>query len=175
MAKWGGEGCRYVGMWQDDLPEGRGAELDERGVLLYEGEWKAGKRDGFGTEFEQGRPVYSGGWHNGKHSGEGTLLLENGHRLVGSAESGFAVEYDETGAKIYEGEWAGGVRCGKGSLFLPSGERIDGQFENGALTGSAVLCGRGAARCLKTEKRYMKGILCAVAFTAAENSWKTAR
>lgn len=138
MAKWGGEGCRYVGMWQDDLPEGRGAEFDERGVLLYEGEWKAGKRDGFGTEFEQGRPVYSGGWHNGKHSGEGTLLLENGHRLVGSAESGFAVEYDETGAKIYEGEWAGGVRCGKGSLFLPSGERIDGQFENGALTGSAV-------------------------------------
>lgn len=138
VAKWGGEGHRYVGMWQADLPEGRGMELDEHGALLYEGEWRAGERSGFGTAFEQGKPVYSGGWSAGRHSGEGTLSLANGHRLVGSAESGFAAEYDETGAKVYEGEWINGVRCGKGSLFLPSGERIDGKFENGTLTGTAV-------------------------------------
>ncbi|MDD6174411.1 MAG: hypothetical protein PUC59_01425 [Firmicutes bacterium] len=138
MARWGAEGHRYVGMWQDDLPDGRGMELDEHGALLYEGEWKAGERSGFGTAFEEGKPVYTGGWSGGVHSGEGTLSLKNGHRLVSSAGSGFAAEYDETGAKVYEGGWSNGVRCGKGSLFLPSGERIDGQFENGVLTGTAV-------------------------------------
>ena len=142
VAKWGEAGHRYLGMWQQNQPHGRGLEQDADGMPVYEGEWKSGKRDGFGTEFEQGKPVYSGNWSNNQRCGSGVMTKKDGNRLVGNFDgdelTGFATEYDADGVKVYEGEWKNGVRCGEGSLFLISGGRIDGRFKQGELTGTAV-------------------------------------
>lgn len=142
MAKWGAPGHRYVGGWKQDLPDGNGIELDGDGRLLYEGEWREGRRNGYGTEFSDGKAVYCGDWEDGRHHGNGTLLRADGCRITGrfcgETPNGFVCEYGADGRKLYEGEWKDGERCGRGALFLPSGERIDGTFEAGSLSGAAA-------------------------------------
>jgi hypothetical protein len=38
-------------------------------VFVYEGEWKDGKRNGYGTQYRKGLIVYDGNWQGGKRKG----------------------------------------------------------------------------------------------------------
>lgn len=102
----------------------------------YEGEWKAGKRDGQGTMWVNagnGRYAveYSGGWKDGKTHGFGVLYNEYGEKYEGCFENGKrhgrgrqtygGRPIDGFGGDVYDGEWAGGMREGHGVLQL--GER----------------------------------------------------
>ena len=51
---------------------GIGKEFGEDGAtVLYKGEWKDGKREGFGTELRGLVPLYSGSWKDGLRNGKG--------------------------------------------------------------------------------------------------------
>ena len=39
-------GCRYVGSWKYDRPDGHGILYAEDGSVEYDGLWKEGKKDG---------------------------------------------------------------------------------------------------------------------------------
>ncbi len=54
-------------------------------ILVFEGEYSKGKRNGIGKEFEEGKIIFEGEYKNGKRSGEG-----------------YTKKYDK-GIKIFEG------------------------------------------------------------------------
>jgi hypothetical protein len=54
---------------------GYGRLLDtETGFTLYDGEWVADERSGFGLEFEDGNLVYQGFWQHDARHGEGVMF-----------------------------------------------------------------------------------------------------
>lgn len=60
--------------------EGHGKEYASNGkVVVYSGDWKNGKREGFGTEYRLLKPVYTGDWKNGKRDGKGSEMDLNGN------------------------------------------------------------------------------------------------
>ncbi|GBG29967.1 MORN repeat-containing protein 4 [Hondaea fermentalgiana] len=86
-------------------PHGVGSQLlDERGYLLYTGEWKNGERHGVGQVIDErsGKIVYVGGWRHGLRHGFGLELR------TGSTDTG----------EVYEGWWRNGARHGLGSVYL---------------------------------------------------------
>ena len=62
--------------------------LDE---LIFEGEYKNGKRNGEGKEYDDGEIIFEGEYKNGKRNGKGK-------------------EYDNKGKIIFEGEFKNGKR-----------------------------------------------------------------
>ena len=94
---------------------GRGKQFDGNDGLLYDGEWKNGKRIGKGVEYVNGKKVYDGGWSNGKRNGHGK-------------------EYDAYEGLLYDGEWKNGVRNGEGTEYADSAAWT-GVWKNGKKDG----------------------------------------
>jgi len=85
MIEYDDNGMRvYEGGFEGDMMKGfiREGEGSEYGIdgedVLYYGEWKNGKREGYGSEFKEMNPVYIGEWKNGLRYGTGEELNENG-------------------------------------------------------------------------------------------------
>jgi len=151
---------RYTGQWSNHMKHGRGEEriddecyvgqfeLNERhgtgtvslvdsGETVYEGEWKAGERDGYGTSYRNIEGVntkaYEGEWQNGKGHGQGTAFdpVETEANVTMAVKAyegewqngdrhGFGISYDTeegTPAKVYEGEWANDCHNGRGTEY----------------------------------------------------------
>ena len=152
----------YTGQWRDDMKHGRGEEriddeyyvgpfefnerhgtgavcLVDNGEFVYEGEWKAGERDGQGTSYLNFLGVntkrYEGEWKAGERDGQGTSYYPVDGKAVKAYEGswqdgdrhGVGTAYDTeegTSAKVYKGEWANGRRNGQGTEYgdaLPDG------------------------------------------------------
>lgn len=64
---------KYLGMFSAGIYNGQGQILNIEGGKIYEGEWKNGKKSGFGTFYgKNGKIVlYRGGWKNDKYCGDG--------------------------------------------------------------------------------------------------------
>lgn len=76
----------YTGEVMDNKPHGQGKASYKSGGW-YEGEWKNGKREGFGREFYPDETLwYEGEWKEGKRNGAGK-------------------SYYTDGKLAYEGEW----------------------------------------------------------------------
>ena len=92
----GNEKRIYEGEFEGDtengyVRSGKGKEFaNGNRMALYSGNWKNGRREGFGTEYKEFKPFYTGEWENGKRNGEGE-------------------ELDENGRVVYEGKWKDGV------------------------------------------------------------------
>ena len=86
----------------------------------YEGEWKHGKRDGFGIEYApDGTKRYEGFWENDKHCGLGVLVDYRGLKYEGYfSDKPPYVEYDLSSVK-------------PSKITFPSGEIIEGPLRNG--------------------------------------------
>jgi hypothetical protein len=54
-----------------DLCEGKGSETWAEGIGSYTGEYKAGKRDGFGKAVLRNGKIYEGTFQDGKMHGHG--------------------------------------------------------------------------------------------------------
>lgn len=79
--------ANYEGDVKDRLPHGTGNAYYRTGGR-YEGEWRDGKRSGYGKEYyPDGTLRYDGSWENGLRNGYGK-------------------SYYTTGELAYEGEWA---------------------------------------------------------------------
>ena len=170
---------RYTGQWSNHMKHGRGEEridderyvgqfeLNERhgtgtvslvdsGESVYEGEWKAGERDGDGTSYWNVEGVntkrYEGGWKDGERHGQGIAYDAIDGQAVKAYEGewqngdrhGHGIFYDTeegTPAKVYAGEWANDYRHGRGTEYgdvLPDGtvpKVYEGGWKDGDYNG----------------------------------------
>lgn len=106
------DGSLFVGQWENNIPTGRGAAFDGEGALSYYGMWLDGRRDGYGTEYHDGKVLYDGSWHGDCYHGQGCLHLSGGGTLTGTFRGGFAdgscEERDVQGRIVRTGVWAHG-------------------------------------------------------------------
>ena len=88
-------------------------EKYEYGLLIgkngesYFGHFKDNKKDGEGTEYENGNIKYDGKFVDGKYEGEGKYIYENGEYYIGNfkngMKNGFGKEFYKDGKIKYEG------------------------------------------------------------------------
>ncbi len=103
----------YSGELYDNKPDGRGVfsyYLDDGTLCTYEGEFKKGIIEGFGTmTFEDGRK-YVGEFVSGELDGYASVYNPDGYivkrgNFVAGKLNGIAAIYDDYGQKIYEGRF----------------------------------------------------------------------
>ena len=154
----------YEGEYNDaGQMEGRGTCRFVSGNV-YEGEWKAGLKDGFG-EFrwaaEEGGSIYIGEWSEGNMHGKGEYRYANGNVYEGSFVDGawegegsfrfsngdvFAGVFRDhkkeglgthrfASGEVYEGEYKEDERHGRGTWRAANGDMWVGGYEVGAKEG----------------------------------------
>ncbi len=126
-----------VAQAEDDLPLVFGAIADSKGNR-YVGQFKNGKRHGYGSyQFANG-DRYEGEYEEGRREGFGSYQFKKGDRYVGYFSNG---KYHQRGAYFfpngdkYFGQYANGKRNGKGTLSKANGERYEGDFQEGKRHG----------------------------------------
>lgn len=136
-------GDTYIGEWMNDLKHGKGRYEAVKSGMLYDGDWKNGKRDGYGVLSKKSgdryMKEYTGSWVSGKKQGSGTQFYKSGDRYEGEwfegLRSGWGRMYFHDNS-IYEGEWFEDKRSGTGVLRMADGNRYQGQWENDMKHGS---------------------------------------
>ena len=95
---------------------------DNRGVgdTVYEGEFRAGLRNGYGVQTTADSVRYEGQWRDDKRHGRGKLTWGN------------------DGANCYDGTWADDRQEGTGVLILEDGTKYKGGFKDGLEDGKGV-------------------------------------
>ena len=130
---------RITGRYRLGDKNGKGEEhLIENDKLVFEGEYKNGRREGYGKEYyEAGYLEYEGEYKNGKRNGKGkeyyiyTEALRFEGEYVNGARHGKGKEYYETSNKLmFEGEYKNGKRNGFGKEYELKGSRFEGEFLN---------------------------------------------
>ena len=114
-------------------------------LLIYEGEFKEGKRNGKGKEYNnEGKLIYEGEYLNGIVNGKGKkfnngILMFEGEYLNGLV-NGKGKEYDIDNNIMFEGEYLNGIRWnGKGKDYdinnniIFEGEYLKGNRWNGKI------------------------------------------
>ena len=109
---------------------GKGKEYDRlRDKLMYEGEFKNGKRNGKGKEFFITGKI-EGNLIN--YSSEDDLLIFEGEYINGE-RNGKGNEYYADGKIKFEGEYKNGERNGKGKKYYYTNTQLEfeGEYKNG--------------------------------------------
>lgn len=108
----------------------------------YDGSWKNGKMEGYGTYLFADHTTYEGRFHNNRPHGEGKASYKYGQEYSGDFRNGqFSGpgKYKAPEGIEYDGEWWNGLRHGKGKLKYPSGMIYEGEFENGKPHGKGKI------------------------------------
>ena len=146
---WAGETCgkmagqRYDGCFVAGLFEGAGTlcscdALAMRDGRRYEGEWRAGRRDGEGVaEWDDGR-YYHGGWREDARHGRGLFrwgkLRYEGEWARGKMHGGGEQRFAD--GSRYEGQYVEGKRHGRGRFTFPDGSYYTGGFQGDQFHGA---------------------------------------
>ncbi|KAL7307733.1 hypothetical protein TKK_0000407 [Trichogramma kaykai] len=133
---------RYIGNWENDAKQGFGIQY-WRGKLIYQGEWRAGKRHGIGVlvrvDRQSGakRVLYAGCWREGKRHGFGVRYYPDGSSYQGYFRDNLRHGYGrmQWADRRYEGVWKNDLQHGVGLLLDASGNRYKGQFVRGRKHG----------------------------------------
>ena len=84
-------------------------------VAVYTGDFRFGRKEGFGKMKYPNGGVYKGSWLNDQRSGSGTYTYPNGD--------------------AYTGRWSDDIKAGRGSYsFAGKGSTLVGTWENGTMT-----------------------------------------
>jgi len=112
-------GYRYVGEYKLGKRDGYGSYYAYENDYMYMGEWKDNKKHGNGTADWGGGYVYEGEWKDGKEEGQGSFSYANGGK--------------------YLGEWKDGKKEGQGSITFGigdfEGESYSGEWKNNMPNG----------------------------------------
>lgn len=104
----------------------------------YEGQFRNGTANGFGTMYFTNGNRYEGEFKDGFPVGQGALFLQSGELFVGMFKDGLAngqaTLYEPDGQR-YEGEFKQGIMDGYGTYYWPNGDWYEGQFRNGIMSG----------------------------------------
>jgi len=107
---------KYIGQIEpgsNDVFHGFGEFTAPDGKSYYIGQWKKGKRNGYGIEFDSAGGIYFGMWKNDLKNGDGVL--------------------EKMDSSVFSGTFQNGKTSGMGTLYLPTGHIVTGKFdENGA-------------------------------------------
>ena len=77
------EGLTYIGYWDKGFQFVRGRVFDKKGKLIFDGEYKDGKREGKGVYYYEGGEKYEGPFVNGLREGKGIFTWKDGARWEG--------------------------------------------------------------------------------------------
>ncbi|OMJ65261.1 hypothetical protein SteCoe_38668 [Stentor coeruleus] len=104
-----GKGCYkynngdiYFGEWSGDNINGKGRFKSESLGEFYDGDWIAGKKDGFGKANFKNEMIYEGYWITNEMDGKGKMTWPQGH--------------------VYEGQFKKNFLSGKGRFTMKSGK-----------------------------------------------------
>ena len=114
--------------------------------LLYEGEFKNGKKDGKGKEYNLDGLIYEGGFKEGKRNGKGKaydkdgnniLLFEGDFKNDDIDKNGKGREFDLKGNLIFEGKYRNNKKWdGKIIEYNDKGKiQFEGEIKNGEKNG----------------------------------------
>ncbi|MED4604027.1 stalk domain-containing protein [Paenibacillus validus] len=173
---------KYYGNFKQGVPDGVGSVLmlhdykndsgpksldKEQGTawLVYEGDFKAGVREGKGKLYENNTLVYEGGFAQGLRSGDGTGY-ENGMKHVGKyaadLKNGQGSIYDMHGTLRYQGNFKDGKKDGFGRAYTEFGDlSYEGNYKNdlkhgfGKLYSEGTVYYQGEFREDKTLSQYL--------------------
>ena len=119
--------CGFYGNEIDFLNNGSISQIEEKvyeNGRKYIGQFKNGKREGYGIMFFPDGGRYEGNWENDLAHGKGIEYYINGDR--------------------YEGEYFRDEEDGEGVYYYKNGDRIMGNYKNGKKIGKHVkLCSNG--------------------------------
>ena len=143
---------------------GKGVEYDlSNFLIIFEGEYKNGKRDGNGKEYEFKKIIFEGEYKEGKRNGKGKEYFNNnkikfeGEYLNGRKWNGIGYnyngeltyklnkgngtikEYNIIGKLIFEGEYINGEISGIGKEYNYKGNLIfEGEYKYGKRNGVGI-------------------------------------
>ena len=107
----GEEGSYFVGYWDNGRQYKKGKVFDINNILIYEGEYKKGVKDGNGVYYYPNGEKYEGKFSNGIREGKGIFYWKDGNRWEGYFKNdemngeGIFYKGDESYTAIYkEGE-----------------------------------------------------------------------
>ena len=89
---WNDKNEKYTGRWENNLQNGLGIHIWYDNKLSnnkffrdrYVGQWKEGKRDGYGKFFYSNGSIYEGYWKNNKKEGFGILSFQDRTKILGT-------------------------------------------------------------------------------------------
>ena len=132
----------YEGEFKNGERNGKGREYDDRGNLLYEGEFKNGKRNGKGKAFRCGYLLFEGEFLDDDLKC-GKEYDRNGEKIINEIkENGFRKVINIKGNTIFEGEYLNGKRNGKGkehTYEVVYNFIFEGEYLNGKKNGKGKL------------------------------------
>mmetsp|Transcript_32380 Transcript_32380/g.36722 ORF Transcript_32380/g.36722 Transcript_32380/m.36722 type:complete len:601 (-) Transcript_32380:108-1910(-) len=136
LHKWTSENTTYEGVFQDNLPDGRGVTVYPSGSK-YVGDHKANGRHGFGVfTWADGRK-FEGNWVENEYD-VGIYTYANGDvyegMFQGAVKQGKA-KYTWSNGDTYEGEYVENVKSGVGVLTFSDGRVQRGIFKDDAYVG----------------------------------------
>ncbi len=124
---------RCFGAWKYNFP-------NSESTAEYKGEWKNGKRTGYGililqiSKFRLDK--YEGEFKDGKRTGHGTYRFANGDKYVGNFINGEKIgrgEYIFANGDRYIGEFQDDKMHGEGIYIYATGRVYNGLFKEGNL------------------------------------------
>ena len=120
----------------------------ENGVV-YIGQWKGGKREGYGKQTWANGDVYEGLWKDDKQHGMGRHGWSTGNSYFGEfvldQKEGVG-DYSWCDGSYYVGEWRGNKMHGVGSHKWNDGKEYVGEWANGARQGIGQMIYQNGSR-----------------------------
>ena len=145
--KWG---CKYENsnfikssegiFYLNEIRNGKYLEYDSDNHKIFEGEFKDGKRNGFGIEYSDNHKIFEGYFQDDQRNGKGIefYCFDSHYKkyegdFKEGKRNGFGVLYDSNaGIKIYEGNFKNDLENGDGKLFYANGSiQYSGNFKDG--------------------------------------------
>ena len=117
----------YYGYFMNDQFEGYGILEYNKSELLkeYKGEFKVGKKDGYGKEIYVNGEYYIGNFKNDLKNGKGKIFNKFNNIKIESEwinniakDNKYIIEYYDNGNKKFEGEYNGINRNGEGKNMI---------------------------------------------------------
>ena len=137
-------GDKYVGEYKDGKRHGYGTYCFSSGAK-YIGHWKNGLQDGFGVYYNTKIKVYEGGYKEGKYCGHGIKYDLYGVAISGMWENDkcievlFNLKYKSYNNGRYIGELKDGKRHGRGSYYWADGNRYEGEWKDDKPNGQGTM------------------------------------
>lgn len=120
----------YEGDYKDGKRQGFGSQYYKNGDLSYAGFWNDDKKDGLGASFREGdHALHVSRWVQGRPGQQVSLFdkegsLRFGGRIVGGKKEGAGVSINSADGSVMVTKWVAGQDTGLASAFDPEGNLL---------------------------------------------------
>ena len=134
-------GDYYNGSFKEGKKDGFGSIIYKNGTR-YEGDFKNDRHHGYGKLIQLDGEIFRGDWKNGKINGTGIRLHSNGDKYIGSYVNNIRNgqgHYIFINGDSYNGNWVNGKANGKGTFKFRNGNIYEGEFKDNIILGEGIL------------------------------------